>query len=77
MLHQTGIIVLAVALARWQLGPVLEPLALLAGTVLVCWAVTAVVRRVRWLRPLFGLPRGAKGVRPRAAGPSLGSPQMP
>ncbi len=77
LLHQTAIIVLAGALARWQLGPVLEPLALLAGTVLVCWAMTAVVRRVWWLRPLFGLPRGAKGVRPRAAGPSLGSPQMP
>lgn len=56
VLHQTAIIVLAVALARWPLGPVLEPLALLAGTVLLCWALTALVRRSRWLRPLFGLP---------------------
>lgn len=68
VLHQTAIIVLVVALAQWQLGPVLEPLLLLAGTVLACWAVTAVVRRSRWLRPLFGLP--PQGVRPARAMPA-------
>ena len=56
MLHQTAIIVLAVWLAPARLGPVLEPLAVVAGTVAACWALTAVVRRVAWLRPLFGLP---------------------
>ncbi len=66
VLHQTAIIVLAVALARWPLGPVLEPLALLAGTVLLCWALTGVVQRSRWLRPLFGLPP-VKAVRAKAA----------
>jgi peptidoglycan/LPS O-acetylase OafA/YrhL len=77
VLHQTAIIVLAVALARWQAGPVLEPLALLAGTVLACWAVTAVVRRLGWLRPLLGLPRArARGSRPPSA-PLPGAPQMP
>ncbi len=77
VLHQTVIIVLAVALARWQLGPVLEPVVLLAGTVLACWAVTALVQRVRWLRPLFGLPARGEGARMPAAGPSRGAPQMP
>ena len=57
LLHQTAIIVLAVALAPWHLGPVAEPAALVAGTAVLCGGITAVVRRVGWLRPLFGLPR--------------------
>ncbi|MFN4120760.1 acyltransferase family protein [Acidovorax sp.] len=60
LLHQTAIIALAVALAPARLGPVLEPLALLAGTVAVCWGITAVVRRVAWLRPLLGLPQARR-----------------
>lgn len=68
VLHQTAIILLAVHLAPWRLGPVLEPLALVAGTVGLCWAVTAVVRRVKGLRPLLGLPAQA----PRAALPRRG-----
>lgn len=60
LLHQTAIIVLAVALAPARLGPVLEPLALGAGTVALCWGITAVVRRVAWLRPLFGLPQARR-----------------
>jgi peptidoglycan/LPS O-acetylase OafA/YrhL len=55
MLHQTLIIVGIVWLAPLQLGPVVEPVLLVAGTVLGCWAITACVRRSRWLRPLFGL----------------------
>jgi len=78
VLHQTAIIVLAVALARWQLGPVLEPTVLLAGTVLGCWAVTGVVQRVWWLRPLFGLPARSKdGRRGGDAVLPSSSPQMP
>lgn len=60
LLHQTAIIVLAVWLAPAQLGPVREPVALLAGTVALCWGLTAVVQRVRWMRPLFGLPRARR-----------------
>src|SRR3989344_1949071 len=56
LLHQTAIIVLVVWLAPAQLGPVVEPLALVAGTVGLCWGLTAVVQHVGWLRPLFGLP---------------------
>lgn len=55
MLHQTAIIVLVVWLAPARLGPVAEPLVLAISTVALCWGLTAVVRRVRWLRPLFGL----------------------
>ena len=55
VLHQTLIIVLAVWLAPLSLGPVVEPALLVLGTAGGCWAVTAVVRRTRWLRPLFGL----------------------
>ena len=56
MLHQTLIMVLAVALAPRALGPVAEPAALVAGTVLGCWLITdALVRRFTPLRLLFGL----------------------
>ncbi|CAN7169468.1 acyltransferase family protein [Acidovorax sp. LjRoot194] len=69
VLHQTVIIVLVVALLPWQLGPVVEPLVLLVGTAGLCWALTAAVRRVGWLRPLFGLSRNAPGAgRYHAAG---------
>jgi peptidoglycan/LPS O-acetylase OafA/YrhL len=56
VLHQTLIVAAAFLFARWQLGPVLEPGLLLAFTVLGCWALTdGLIRRVPWLRPLFGL----------------------
>ncbi len=72
MLHQTVIIVLAVALVPWHLGPVAEPIALLAGTVGLCWGLTAVVQRVAWLRPLFGLPPRAAGAAPQAVAAAPG-----
>lgn len=56
MLHQTLIIVAVVALAPLRLGPVLEPMLLIAATVLGCWVLTdGLIRRMTWLRPLFGL----------------------
>lgn len=62
VLHQTVIIVLAVALAPLALGPVAEPALLVAGTAACCWALTdGLIRRVAWLRPLFGLkPRPSR-----------------
>ena len=57
LLHQTAIIVLAVWLAPARLGPVVEPMALVVGTVALCWALAAVVQQGGWLRPLLGLPR--------------------
>ena len=65
VLHQTLIIFLAVQLAPLALGPVAEPALLLLGTALGCWLITdGLVRRVAWLRPLFGL-----GFRPPAPSP--------
>jgi glucans biosynthesis protein C len=55
MLHQTLIIVLVWWLAPLHLGPVVEPVLLVAGTVLGCWGITSLVRRSAWLRPLMGL----------------------
>ncbi|MEJ7687695.1 MAG: acyltransferase family protein [Variovorax sp.] len=58
VLHQTLIIAGAVALAPLRLGPVAEPAILLAATLLSCWLLTdGLIRRVGWLRPLFGLAR--------------------
>ncbi|WP_313148480.1 acyltransferase family protein [Stenotrophomonas sp.] len=63
ILHQTVLIVLLYALRPLQLGPWLEPALLVAGTIGGCLLIhELLIRRVRWLRPLFGL---------RAASPSL------
>ncbi|MGA0572969.1 acyltransferase family protein [Variovorax sp. VNK109] len=63
MLHQTLIIVALVWLMPLHLGPWIEPLAVLVCALGGCWLVTdGLVRRVRWLRPLFGL----KAIRPAA-----------
>lgn len=70
VLHQTLIIVLAVWLAPLGLDPVVEPMALIAGTVLGCWGLTALVRRSAWLRPLFGLKRRAPPQCPLPATPA-------
>ena len=57
ILHQTLTVILGGELARFQLGPVLEPALVLGGTVLGCVVLyEAVIRRVPWLRPLFGMP---------------------
>ena len=57
VLHQTVIIVLVSWLAPLALRPWIEAPLLVAGTVLGCWGITALVRRSDWLRPLFGLKR--------------------
>ncbi|HEL3864626.1 TPA: acyltransferase family protein [Stenotrophomonas maltophilia] len=55
-LHQTVLIVLLYWLRPLQLGPWLEPALLVAGTVAGCLLIhELLIRRVRWLRPLFGL----------------------
>lgn len=64
ILHQSFIIVLAYWLLPLQLGPVLEPLLILAGTVLLCWLTTSLLTGpLRWLRPCFGMVNS----RPQAA----------
>lgn len=55
VLHQSLIVLCAYWLLPLELGPVLEPLLVLAGTLAGCAALHAGIRRVGWLRPLFGL----------------------
>jgi peptidoglycan/LPS O-acetylase OafA/YrhL len=70
MLHQSLIIAFAYSLLPLHLHPAPEAIAILALTVAGCWSVTALVRRVGWLRPLFGL----KSQRRDARAPLLQSP---
>ena len=57
ILHQSAIVLLAYWLVPLKLGPVIEPLLILAGTVAICWGLTSlVISKVHWLRPCFGLP---------------------
>jgi len=61
LLHQTLILALAAVLAPFALGALPEAMLLIAGTLAGCWAINdGLIRRVGWLRPLFGLkPRRA------------------
>lgn len=67
ILHQSLIVLAAYWLIPLDLGPAREPLLVLAATVAGCALLhELVIRRVEWVRPLFGLPaRGA----PLAASP--------
>jgi hypothetical protein len=66
MLHQSLIIALLFWLKPLQLGPWLEPTLLLGGTVAGCLLIhELLIRRTRWLRPLFGL-RADAGPSPRS-----------
>jgi hypothetical protein len=74
VLHQTFIVVLIVQLAPLRLAPALEAALLTAGTLTACWAMAALIRRNRLLRPLFGLrPRAV----PTPAGPASGVFSLP
>jgi len=69
VLHQSLIVLLAYWLLPLQLGPVLEPLLVLAGTIAGCWALHEfLIRRNRLLRPCFGLKAGPSA-RERASVP--------
>ena len=62
ILHQSLIVGLGYWIASYKLGPVAEPAFLLAATVLGCWAITSVVRRVPGLRACFGIQAGGRRV---------------
>jgi peptidoglycan/LPS O-acetylase OafA/YrhL len=65
ILHQTVIVVAGYELSKLALGPVLEPVALLAITIGATWMLHEfVIRRTRWLRPLFGLKAMRKAQAP-------------
>lgn len=64
IVHQTAIIVIAHALRGSGVSTGVEAAIIVGGTAAACVVSYEVVRRVRWLRPLFGL-------KPEAAGPAL------
>lgn len=56
ILHQSIIIVVGYNLTKMHLGPVLEPALVLLATIGGCWFLHEfVIRRIRFLRPFFGL----------------------
>lgn len=60
MLHQSLIVLIAYWVVPLRIGGFWEFLVVLAGTVLGCWVLTEfLIRRVGWLRPLFGMKRVA------------------
>ena len=66
ILHQTITVTLGYKLSRFELGPVIEPLLVLGGTVLLCAVLYEfVIRRVPLLRPLFGVPYAMPGMKDR------------
>ncbi|UXI66732.1 acyltransferase family protein [Tahibacter amnicola] len=56
VLHQSLIVLIGYWLAPLKLGPVLEPLLVLAGTVGGCWVIyVSLIRPFNLLRPFFGM----------------------
>jgi hypothetical protein len=69
VLHQSLLLFFAWRLMPLGLGPVAEPALILLGTIGGCALLhECVIRRVRWLRPLFGLESAARP-RPAATAP--------
>ena len=64
IVHQTAIIMIAHGLRGSGLSAGVEAAIIIGGTAVTCVATYEIVRRVGWLRPLFGLKR-------KAAGPGL------
>ncbi|MBR0828364.1 acyltransferase family protein [Bradyrhizobium manausense] len=65
IVHQTAIIVIAHALRGSDLSAASEASIVIGGTALSCVVTYEVVRRIAWLRPLFGLrlePRRSAGM---------------
>lgn len=58
VLHQSLLLLIAWQLMPLGLGPVLEPTLIVLGTVVGCALLHEGIRRVRWLRPLFGMDVG-------------------
>lgn len=59
ILHQSLIVGLAFWLVPMKLGAVTEGAVILIATITGCYVISETVKRVAWLRPLFGLKRKA------------------
>ncbi len=60
ILHQTVIVVLAHGMKPLHIAPALEGPLLIVATFALCLLGYEIIRRIAWLRPLFGLKREAK-----------------
>ncbi len=67
ILHQTVIVVVAHALKPSHLYPPVEGVLLVLVTAATCLLSYEAIRRLAWLRPLFGLERAPGSPRPRAS----------
>jgi peptidoglycan/LPS O-acetylase OafA/YrhL len=76
ILHQTVIVVVAHALKPSHLYPPVEGVLLVLVTVATCFLGYEAIRRLRPLRPLFGLERGARVSKFAAAGGVAAAPQL-
>ena len=72
ILHQTVIVVLAHNLKPLHIAPALEGPLLIAATFALCLLGYEVIRRIGWLRPLFGLKRESKPLPLPDARPAAG-----
>jgi glucan biosynthesis protein C len=72
ILHQTVIVLLAHNLKPLHLPPVLEGPLLVVATFGLCLLGYAVIRRIAWLRPLFGLKREVRTTPVHGARPATG-----
>jgi hypothetical protein len=61
IVHQTAIIMIAYALRGSGISPGVEAAVIIGGTAATCIVTYEIVRRVGWLRPLFGLKPEAAG----------------
>ncbi|HEX7801296.1 MAG TPA: acyltransferase family protein [Pseudoxanthomonas sp.] len=60
ILHQTVIVVAAYNLRPLDIPPLPEGLLLVVATFAACFGGYEIIKRVRWLRPLFGLKAGKR-----------------
>lgn len=63
IIHQSATVLIAYWLVPLRWAPALEATAVVLGTLAACVLGYEAVRRVRWLRPLFGLKPAARSVR--------------
>jgi surface polysaccharide O-acyltransferase-like enzyme len=68
IVHQTAIVLYAHFMKPLALTPLAEAPLLIAATVATCFASFEIVRRVGWLRPLFGLAPRAPLTAPASSG---------
>lgn len=58
ILHQSLIVLVAYWLVPRHVGPIAEPLLVLAATIAGCWALhVGIIRRIDWLAKCFGIAR--------------------